>query len=1203
MTLALLSLLACVVVTTSSTPHTIVERVGHGNISIVIIDEVLPSKSYQSLRDSLRLREKDFVDGRAFPGKTAPIDKKQLDSILSAILTSQHKHLDMIDPQLFLQRDYIRGFASILCSAGWVHDDHQNTEHNGEASPAAVFYFGFDGAHQEEQDKPLVTTATGTAFYREKMTGIERTTVVESNNETKFCTTFPDSVRCPGGHHHHDHDRNHDHGHDHPNDTEPNNNNDAFEEIHRVEGVPNRLVIYPSDVLHNAWVESKKFHEGVDESSTSTSDSSQVVPSLPCSAKHGRMAISLFFLARHNAGREIVGDLDNAWRAHATNALQIIHRRNNVVQKRRRLHGCDPFKKGSEFWNVITAAHGCDMSTTMVVENSEELHIRGAAMLHHPPELARGGLSGIGKNVTDRHFLLRGTSYLTLMFVALNGAYVGNHDLNQCEDINFNGKGESCGFCRATYLGTCGGGKYCQTTPTRCCHGTCGEEQKGGAIRIEGSTATVLLIDVIFHTNIAFDGTGNIYSTSAEAKLYIMNMPIPAEVVGISPIYRCEAASTKFCSAMYATSCSLDTTSESKRIFCSCPAGRVGGHGTSKRSCAGCSQGKWSNVSGLILDDQCQLCLAGRWSDATGTTSNCTGRCGPGKYSNEIGLTSNDDCKKCSAGRWSASGNGFTSNEQCAGRCSPGRYSGETGLASDSQCRRCPAGKYSMAIGITSEEECTHFCSAGKWSDQLGLRADSECKLCSAGKWSDATEGLISDDDCELCSRGKFSTAKGITSDDACNNLCSVGRWSDTAGLASDQSCKLCFIGRFSNRQGLTLGSSCKVCPNGYSSISGSSTCQMCSVGRFNLAANYDHATIDSKCSPCPQGKSTANPGSSECQACAEGRYLNVAGTAPCVGCPPGKYGTVLGATSEVTSCTDCESGHYQDEKSGFSMCKICKPGTYMSVELHGQSSSEVCKTIDTATNLQVEYSVRHAIALRGINATVFNTNPSIVHSFRQTVATILAVQAPLVINILATAKAKHRGRSLQELQRCTVSYEIKTKTETEMKSMLKDLQIKMSSTKFTTELQRNIRASSIDAHVVSPGALVADTSMSPTNAGTIGRQPNVTLADMTPSSSSLGESDGGGGLLPVTTTIAAAGIGMIACVLAIGACVCFKIKKKAVVVSHQLDVSIELDAAIEMEANPLPTESSGKRRNSGREYYYDSDEGDKSHGMDIQFN
>jgi hypothetical protein len=274
-----------------------------------------------------------------------------------------------------------------------------------------------------------------------------------------------------------------------------------------------------------------------------------------------------------------------------------------------------------------------------------------------------------------------------------------------------------------------------------------------------------------------------------------------------------------------------------------------------------------------------------------------------------------------------------------------------------------------------------------------------------------------------------------------------------------------------------------------------------------------------------------------------------------------------------------------------------------MSVELHGQSSSEVCKTIDTATNLQVEYSVRHAIALRGINATVFNTNPSIVHSFRQTVATILAVQAPLVINILATAKAKHRGRSLQELQRCTVSYEIKTKTETEMKSMLKDLQIKMSSTKFTTELQRNIRASSIDAHVVSPGALVADTSMSPTNAGTIGRQPNVTLADMTPSSSSLGESDGGGGLLPVTTTIAAAGIGMIACVLAIGACVCFKIKKKAVVVSHQLDVSIELDAAIEMEANPLPTESSGKRRNSGREYYYDSDEGDKSHGMDIQFN
>ena len=73
---------------------------------------------------------------------------------------------------------------------------------------------------------------------------------------------------------------------------------------------------------------------------------------------------------------------------------------------------------------------------------------------------------------------------------------------------------------------------------------TCNDDDKGGVLRIQSGTSTALLIDLIFEANIAYGSTGNIFSTSSSAKLYLMNMPIPTEMVGITPIYKCNIPPT-----------------------------------------------------------------------------------------------------------------------------------------------------------------------------------------------------------------------------------------------------------------------------------------------------------------------------------------------------------------------------------------------------------------------------------------------------------------------------------------------------------------------------------------------------------------------------------------------------------------------------------------------------------------------------------
>lgn len=79
-----------------------------------------------------------------------------------------------------------------------------------------------------------VPPASGTAFYRHRATGIERVTAANLNRLVPIAR--PESMRLPA-------DAGYVHGSD-----------EFYEEIGRVEAVPDRLVIYPGSLLHSGII-------------------------------------------------------------------------------------------------------------------------------------------------------------------------------------------------------------------------------------------------------------------------------------------------------------------------------------------------------------------------------------------------------------------------------------------------------------------------------------------------------------------------------------------------------------------------------------------------------------------------------------------------------------------------------------------------------------------------------------------------------------------------------------------------------------------------------------------------------------------------------------------------------------------------------------------------------------------------------------
>ena len=102
----------------------------------------------------------------------------------------------------------------------------------------------------------------------------------------------------------------------------------------------------------------------------------------------------------------------------------------------RRLEVCRAWVKGKTFNDM---GGDCALSTTTTVGDGEILRIRGQDDLDHPV-LDRGGQANGATTVTDRHFVMTGTSNLALVNLKLIGAWVGNVDTGCL----------TCGYCAKT---------------------------------------------------------------------------------------------------------------------------------------------------------------------------------------------------------------------------------------------------------------------------------------------------------------------------------------------------------------------------------------------------------------------------------------------------------------------------------------------------------------------------------------------------------------------------------------------------------------------------------------------------------------------------------------------------------------------------------------------------------------------------------
>lgn len=92
-------------------------------------------------------------------------------------------------------------------------------------------------------------------------------------------------------------------------------------------------------------------------------------------------------------------------------------------------------------------------------------------------------------------------------------------------------------------------------------------------------------------------------------------------------------------------------------------------------------------------------CDAGTWEQLANTCSLCTFGDGPAPT-----------CNECSAGKWSDA-TGITSDAECS-LCPSGTFSAQTGLTSSTQCETCPTGYQGAKLGAAVDEGATYCISS-----------------------------------------------------------------------------------------------------------------------------------------------------------------------------------------------------------------------------------------------------------------------------------------------------------------------------------------------------------------------------------------------------------------------------------------------------------------------------------------------------------
>jgi len=296
-------------------------------------------------------------------------------------------------------------------------------------------------------------------------------------------------------------------------------------------------------------------------------------------------------------------------------------------------------------------------------------------------------------------------------------------------------------------------------------------------------------------------------------------------------------------------------------------------------ACVDCAMGQFTADMQQSMKDNCQLCPAGFFQDATGS-SGCR-ECKPGLYVATVGTPA---CKECVPGQHQDEYK-MTACKNC-----PAGYQQDDGRAV--VCKICPVGRFEPSTKNdthVNDEACTR-CPTGRYEDELG---SALCKQCAPGRF----QNVESQTSCQECAFGKFMADEGQP--DACDD-CPRGFHQDQRGQSD---CKTCVGNDADDR--CEVGGDCQWKPSGqnarskssgdakYADRDGMKNCQDCPQG---TSCQVDAAPV-----PCATG-SAMPPGwySKECYEC-NGAYYANGDKAACEVC---NVPSNIDATR--SACTDC---------------------------------------------------------------------------------------------------------------------------------------------------------------------------------------------------------------------------------------------------------------------------------------------------------
>ncbi len=481
--------------------------------------------------------------------------------------------------------------------------------------------------------------------------------------------------------------------------------------------------------------------------------------------------------------------------------------------------------------------------------------------------------------------------------------------------------------------------------------------------------------------------TTNEMRTTLQSKMSLQSLEIAHSSLGVRRSVSSGIVSFEICNGLCGA-CPLGkygTVSGSDFSSCTdCPGGKYSDSqaATSDTSCVPCPSNSHSPsgsyniwnctcINGFILSatHTCTVCESGKYSASLSTS--CT-TC-PSDMTSPQGSTAVDDCK-CAAGTFiNVQKARADPLESPCTVCEAGKYSNATALM---VCTNCEAGKFSAAVGAMVASTCTD-CPQGKTSVAGSAMADN-CR-CAPG-WTVTVAG------CTKCSIGTFKMTTGAASCVACPanshspetgqsscqcnagftgpegdcSSCVAGKFKATSGSAA---CENCEAGKFSAAVGAIVASTCADCPQGKTSVAGSSSANNCATvcdslwntGQSSCQCNAGFTGTDGDCSSCVAGKFKASLGPAACENCEAGKYAAAAASTVCTNCEAGKYKVSAG----VGVCLVCPSQSSSLPGSHFCPCIagsvssasaakscVCDAG----FTLDAASSGEICIPCPTGT-------------------------------------------------------------------------------------------------------------------------------------------------------------------------------------------------------------------------------------------------------------